>query len=46
MQRLDDILHLARNNGYSDVHLGGENHIMMRKNGHFFLMNIHILLKM
>ena len=32
MQRLDDILHLARNNGYSDVHLGGENHIMMRNN--------------
>ena len=36
MQRLDDILHLARNNGYSDVHLGGENHIMMRNNGILF----------
>ena len=36
MQRLDDILHLARNNGYSDVHLGGENHIMMRTNGILF----------
>ena len=36
MQGLDDILHLARNNGYSDVHLGGENHIMMRNNGILF----------
>ncbi len=36
MQALDDILHLARNEGYSDVHLGGHNHIMMRNNGVLF----------
>ena len=36
MQRLDDILEHARKNGYSDVHLGGHNHIMMRNNGILF----------
>lgn len=33
MKQLDDILHIARDSGYSDVHLGGHNHIMMRNNG-------------
>lgn len=36
MKQLDDILHIARENGYSDVHLGGHNHIMMRNNGVLF----------
>lgn len=33
MQVLDDILHYARENGYSDVHLGGKDYIMVRQNG-------------
>lgn len=36
MNALDQILELARQNGYSDVHLGGYNHIMMRNNGALF----------
>ena len=36
MEILDNILQLARNAGYSDVHLGGYNHIMMRNNGILF----------
>ena len=36
MDQLNDILHLARNNGYSDVHLGGSNHIVYRNNGKLF----------
>ena len=33
MQSLNDILHVARENNYSDVHLGGQNNIMIRNNG-------------
>lgn len=33
MQALDDILHYARVNGFSDVHLGGLENIMVRQNG-------------
>ncbi|MFR7592308.1 MAG: type IV pilus twitching motility protein PilT [Longibaculum sp.] len=33
MQALDDILHYARERGYSDVHLGGGTNIMLRENG-------------
>ena len=36
MKDLDNILMIARMNGYSDVHLGGKNHIMMRNNGVLF----------
>ena len=36
MNRLNDILHIARGNGYSDVHLGGKNYILMRNNGVLF----------
>ena len=35
MKDLDNILMIARMNGYSDVHLGGKNHIMMRNNGFY-----------
>ena len=33
MQSLNDILHVARENNYSYVHLGGQNNIMIRNNG-------------
>jgi twitching motility protein PilT len=33
MNNLDNILEYARMNRYSDVHLGGQNHIVMRNNG-------------
>lgn len=36
MKELDDILHIARENEYSDVHLGGHHYIMMRNNGILF----------
>ena len=44
MQSLNDILHVARENNYSDVHLGGQNNIMIRNNG--IRMSIHIQLMM
>lgn len=36
MKELDEILHVARENGYSDVHFGGHQNIMMRNNGILF----------
>ena len=36
MNELNSLLSLARVNNYSDVHLGGYNHIMMRNNGILF----------
>lgn len=41
MNELDSILQLARQNNYSDVHLGGKNHIMMRNNGVLFSYEHH-----
>lgn len=41
MNELNQILELARQNNYSDVHLGGFEHIMMRNNGVLFPYQHH-----